>query len=250
MPRDPSTTVRYALDASSQLDGFGITLGIDATKSLTKLLELRANPPEEPPPNEAAELIAGSASATAIDRAIAQKLGAHLRAGQHVRACQIVAARILDAILDDRVRLHADLAAHANPLISRLHEAAELTETVAELVKQRRVDEAHTAATASADAEDLHQIFKIRDAYITPPGMRWSTGWWDCSRFSNPWDVNHPSPQGDSHWDQWRASIARGGRLWFVPVEQATAASAAHEPTGIPTPINPRRTGNATFASN
>ena len=188
--RDPSTAARNALDAANQLDAFGVELGADAAKWLTKLLELRANPPVEPGANEAAELIAGSGSATAIDRALAQKLASHLRAGQHVRACQIVAARILDAILDDSPRIHSELAITATGIIERLHRSALIDEDIVTLTRARRTDEAHALATAESDVIELSDQYQVRNNVLTAPGARWSTGWWDCSIWQTPWDTS------------------------------------------------------------
>ena len=247
--RDPSTAARNAIDASNQLDGFGITLGADAAKWLTKLLELRANPPVEPPANEVAELIAGSASATAIDRALAQKLGAALRAGQHMRATQIVGGRVLDAILGDRDRVHAELSTTATGIIERLHRAALIDASIIELTRARRTDEAHALAVAESDTAELSDLYQVRNNVLTTPGARWSTGWWDCAIWQTPWDtaIGHVSETDGSKWGLWRATIRAGGRLWYPTHEQATTASQAHEPADMLPPINPRRTGNATF---
>ncbi len=248
MPRDPRTAIRHTIAATDQLDGFGIELGADAARWLKKLTELRADQPEEAPPDQVAELIANSAKPAEIDKAVAYKAGQQIRIGQHLAARQIVACRTLDAILDDRDRIHNELAAHANRSITRLHQAAALTESIIELTKARKTEEAHLLATATADAEDLKQLFHTRDTYLTPLGMQWSTGWWSCAHFQNPWEIDHPSPQGDNTlWDQWRAKIQRGGRLWYPTIEEAHAASQPHEPKDVLPPIDPRRSTVATF---
>jgi len=239
--RDPSTAVRHALDATNQLDGFGIELPTDAARWLTKLTELRANPPVEPPPNQVAELIADGAKASEVDKAIAVRLGAHLRAGQHTRATQIIGGRLLDAILNDAHRIHTELSTTADGIIERLHRAALINETIIELTRARRTDEAHALAVAESDVIELDDLCKLRNNVLTAPGARWSTGWWDASIWSNPWAITHPIVDGGSRWDLWRANIRAGGRLWFATHEQATTASAAHEPADMLPPINPRR---------
>lgn len=246
-----STAPLDALTAAKQLDLFGVELPDAATKWLEKLQELRNRPPEEPPRNRVAELFADSATPAAIDKALAAALSANLKVGQARLAQQIVGRRMLNALIDDRDRLHRELAAHADPIVSRLHEAAVIDETVAELVKQGRVDAAHSVAVAESDCAELCDLFDLRNRYLTPSGTQWSTGWFDCSIWENPWDIasGAVAESDGTKWGFWRAKIRTGGKLWFVPHEVATAASQEHEPADLVKPIDPRRTGHGAFVS-
>lgn len=244
---DNTTAPLDAIEAARKLDGFGIELPDAAAKWLEKLQELRAHPPEEAPRNKTAELIADSATPAAIDKALAYAVSANLRSGQHRVAQGIVGRRMLEALIADRSRIHAELAVTANETIERLHTAALIDETVAELVKSRRVDAAHTLATAESDVAELHDLFELRNRFLTPPGSHWSRGWWDASTWQNPWDVagGAVADHDGTRWGHWRAVIRANGRLWFVPYEVATAASQEHEPAdNMVKPIDPRRSGS------
>lgn len=218
---------------------------------MTKLNELRTQPPEEPPRNQVAQLYADSATSAAIDKALAAALSANLRAGQARFAQQILGRRCLDEILADAPRIHTELSATANEIIARLHEAAQITETVAELVKARRVDAAHSLAVAESDVSELHDLFELRNRFLTPPGSQWSTGWYDCSVWSNPWEINqgHVAENDGTKWGFWRAKIRAGGKLWFATHQEAVAASREHEPSDMIKPIDPRRTSHGTFVT-
>lgn len=222
---------REALTAARQLHLFGVDLPADAAKWLDKLHALRADPPAEAPPNRVAELIADSASPAAIDKALANAVSQHLRAGQHRHAQQLCGQRVLAALLDDRERLHRELSITANELIDRLTEAASITQTVVELTKERRVAEAHIVACAESDAGDLRALYTLRDDYLTPPTARWDAQRWSCRYFANPWDVRHPAPGGDGQWEQWKSYIKAGAELWFPSFEEAVEAVNAHQPT-------------------
>ncbi len=245
---DFDTSAMDAIDTARQLDQFGIELPTDAARWLEKLHELRASPPNEAPHNEIATLIAASAKLAAIDEAIAYRLGQNLRTGQHRHAQQIVGRRCLDAILDDRDRLHTELAVTANQLIGRLHQAALIDESVTDLTRQRRVDEAHMLAVAESDVAELSDLFKLRSAYLTPRQSRWLTGWYSCEVWSNPWAFGHIASNDGSKWGTWRATIRAGGELWFVPFEVAAAASTENEPADMIPPIDPRRRTGRMFA--
>ena len=100
-------------------------------------------------------------------------------------------------------------------------------------------------ACADSDAAELRDLYALRDRYLTPSGSHWSTGWWSCETFSNPWDISgRHADHGGTLWGHWRANIRAGGRLWFATYEDATAASSAHEPN-MTAPIDPYR---ASFA--
>lgn len=246
MSRFSIDTAAYdALDAARQLDRFSVDLPGEARRWLDRLTELRANPPAEAPRNQVAELIVDAAKPAEVDRALARAVSQHLRIGQQRLAQQIAGQRMLDALLADGDRVHAELAATANPIIERLHHAALLDETVAELARARRVDDAHALATASADVDELNDLFTIRNSYLTAPGSQWSTGWHSCAIWSNPWAIGHVAENGGSTWDRWRAVIRAGGRLGYLSHAEAVAASQAHEPSGMTAPIDPRR---STFA--
>lgn len=228
------TSARDAIDAAHALDGFGVELPPEATRWLNKLNELRANPPAETPRNRVAELIADSAKPAEVDRALAYSVSQNLRAGQHRLAQQIVGARMLDEVMRDRDRLHRELKVTADDLIGRLHEAATITETVIELTRERRTDEAHLVATIESDVGELRALYDLRDNYLTPAHARWDAGQWSCRYFANPWHVRHPAPGGSGQWDHWKAYIKAGAELWYPSFEEAAEAVNAHQLTPAP----------------
>jgi len=233
-----------ALNAAQQFDRFGVDLPDEAQRWVQRLNELRQNRPEAPAHNGVAGLIAYGAKPATIDAAIAEYVGHAHRQQQHQMAENIVGQRTLAAILNDRDRLHRELAATATDIIDRLHQAAAIDETAVELIKQRRTTEAHAVATADSDAAELRNLYQLRDRFLIPPQARWSTGWWSCAEFESPWDIEHPSVRDDSLWGMWRAEIRAGGRLWFATVEEARAASQPHEPTSSEMlPPDPRSSG-------
>ena len=237
-----------AQNAARSLDEFGIKLNTDADRCLQRLNDLKANPPTPLPHNAVAGLVADAAKPAVIDAAVAAHIGHNHRIIQHDVAINIVGQRVLDAILGDRDRLHAELALIANEVIDRLHRAAAVDESITELAKQRRNDEATVLASIDADAEQLRRLFVVRDEYLTPASEKWSTGWWSCATYSNPWDVKNPSPREETVWEVWRAEIRAGGQLWFPTIAEARAASQAREPRpsdSVVAPMNPYRT--ATF---
>lgn len=230
------------------LDEFGITLNADVHRWLQRLNELKANPPQPLPHNAVAELVADAAKPAVIDAAVAAHVGQNHRIIQHDVALNISGRRVLDALLADRDRIHATLAVIANEVIDRLHRAAAVDESITELAKQRRNDEATVLACIDSDAETLRRLFVIRDEYLTPASEKWSTGWWSCATYSNPWDVKNPSPREETVWELFRAEIRAGGQLWFPTIEEARAASQVREPRtndSVLPPIDPRR--HATF---
>ena len=247
MPVYSDTSARDSTEAARALDGFGIELPPEAVKWLDKLHSLRAEPPVEAPRNAVAELFADSAKPADIDKTLAYNATQNLRSGQHRHAQQIVGRRCLDALLADQDRLHAELAVHADAIIGRLHEAAGLDESITDLTRARRTEEAHLLACAASDAAELHDLYQVRNLYLTATGSKWLTGWYTCQIWSNPWDFNHIAENDGSRWGTQRATIRAGGKLRYVPFEVATAASTKHEPGITPPVIDPRRTG-ATFA--
>ncbi|WNG92649.1 hypothetical protein [Mycobacterium sp. ITM-2016-00318] len=242
-----STSALECLDAAHALNHFGLDLPEDASHWVKRLTELRANRPEPPPHNAAALLIADNATADNIDRAIAEHVGKQHRLTQHREAESIAGQRALSAILADRDRLHSELRVTADQLIERLHSAAQLEETIVELTRARRNDEAHLVACAESDAGELRDAFQLRNRFLTPPGSHWATGWWSCETFSNPWvDVSSRADDDGTLWSHWRANIRAGRTLAFFTIEEAHAASQAREPD-MTEPFDPRRS-SATFA--
>ena len=128
-----------------------------------------------------------------------------------------------------------------------MHEAAALTEDIAELARQRRTDDAALLASALSHAATLQDLFKLRDWYLVLPGEDWSTGIWDARTWCNPWDVQlHVLVGvggGAGVWEELREGIRKGGTLWYPSIQQAHAASGPHQPNNDPDPINPRRDG-------
>lgn len=243
----PSTAAYDAIDAARAFNHFGLELPKDASHWVQRLTELRSNRPEAPPHNAVAKLFADNAKAGDIEKAIAAHLGHSHRRNQHSEAETIAGARALNAIREHRDELHAQLATIAAELIDRLHRAAQISEDIRELSRQRRTAEAHLIATAEDDAAELHDLYEVRNNYLTAPGSHWATGWWDCQTFRNPWDIGagKSDHDGATLWTAWAASIRAGGTLWFPTFEEATAASQAREPDMTP-PIDPRRE-TATF---
>ena len=226
-------------NATRAIDQFGITLNTDAEQWLQRLNDLKATPPAPLPHNAVAELIADAAKAAVIDTAIAAYVGQSHRGLQHDVALNIVGRRVLDAIVADRDRIHAELAELANEVIDRLHRAAVTDESISELTRQRRNDEAHLLACIDSDAETLRSLFYIRDEYLTPSSEQWSTGWWSCAQFANPWDVKNPNVRDETPWGLWRASVRAGAQLWFPTIEEARAASQPHEPRAADSMLAP-----------
>jgi hypothetical protein len=233
--------------AVSALAQFNITLPDDAQRWLTRLTELRENPVEQPAHNTVALLIADNAKPADIDRATAAHVGAQHRINQHQQAQAICGQRIIAAILADRDRLNTELATQAHELIDKLHAAATIDESVAELTKQRRTEDAELLVWVDTDVEQLRRMYFVRNEYLTPPGAQWTTGWWDCSEWQAPWLIKNPATTDSSMWSQYRASIRAGGQLWYPTWEQATEASTAHEPGEMLPPINPVRGNNSAF---
>jgi hypothetical protein len=217
-------------NACRALDEFGITLNADADRWLQRLNELKANPPQPLPHNAVAELVADAAKPAVIGAAVAAHVGQNHRIIQHDVALNISGRRVLDALLADRDRIHAALAVIANEVIDRLHRAAAVDESITELAKQRRNDEATVLACIDSDAETLRRLFVIRDEYLTPASEKWSTGWWSCATYSNPWELKNSSPREETVWEVIRAEIRAGGQLWFPTIAEARAASQAREP--------------------
>ncbi|MBX7433480.1 hypothetical protein JDV09_15370 [Mycobacterium sp. Y57] len=233
-----------AIQAAQSFDRFAVELPDDAVTALHKLMELRQSQPEDPPRDTVAHLIADSAKPNVIDAAIAAHVGANHRQQQHRVAETLTGRRVLAAIMADRARLHTELAVTADELIDRLHRAALITESVVDLARAKRPDDAHLLAVIESDAAELKDLYVLRDRYLTADGARWSTGWWSCQHWRTPWDHGHVADHDSSQWGAWRAVIRAGGNLWFVPIEEATAASAKHEPSGpdlMTQPFNPRK---------
>lgn len=178
---------------------------------------------------------------------MAHAVSAHLRAGQHRHAQQLCGQRCLAAILDDAPRIHTELAATASEIVERLHTAALIYETVADLVKARRVDNAHTLAVAESDVAELDDLYKSATNTSRHANHVGAQGWCDCSIWSNPWDIfaGHVAENDGSRWGHWRAVIRSGGKLWYPSHEQATAASREHEHADMTKPIDPRRVAPA-----
>jgi hypothetical protein len=238
-----SNSAFEAIDAAHAFNHFGLDLPEDASHWVQRLTELRANRPEAPPRNAVATLIVDEAQAADIDQAIAAHLGNSHRVQQHSEAESIAGQRALTAIRADRDRLHSELRFTADQIIERLHQAAAIDESITDLTRARRVDEAHVLACANSDAVEPRDAYQLRDNYLTPPGSHWSTGWWDCGWYSNPWDIGNGNADHDrTLWGALRANIRAGGRLWFPTLEEAHAASEAHEPN-MTTPIDARRDG-------
>jgi hypothetical protein len=242
------TAVYDALDCGREFDRFDVALPDTAATWLTKLIALRENKPEPPHPNAVGEMIAASAEPAAVDAAIAASLGAQHRTNQHGHAERLCAQRVLAAVLQDRDRLHRELAAVADELINRLHRVAAIEETIAELARERRVDEAALLANVEVDAATLKDLYAVRNAYTTPGGVfaEWSTGMWSCETWATPWDLPPHETVIDSGslWELWRAGIRGGARLAFFTIEQAREQSDAHEPRDLE-PIDPRLTSFA-----
>ena len=248
-----SNSAYEAIDAAHAFHHFGIDLPDDATHWVQRLNELRGTRPVQPPPNAVAVLLADNAKAADIDEAIAAHLGHNHRRNQHSEAETIAGARALNSILKHRDELHDQLASIANDLITRLHQAAQITEDIRELTRQRRTDEAHLLATADSDASELNDAYTLRDNYLTAPGSHWSTGWFNCQHWSNPWDITGANATGananhdGSLWGVWAANVPAGGKLWFPSYEEARAASQTHEPNELAPPFNPVQHSTATF---
>jgi hypothetical protein len=217
-------------NAARSLNEFDIKLNADTDRCLRRLNDLKANPPQPLPHNAVAELVADAAKPAVIGAAVAAHVGQNHRIIQHDVALNISGRRVLDALLADRDRIHAALAVIANEVIDRLHRAAAVDESIAELAKQRRNDEATVLACIDSDAETLRRLFVIRDEYLTPASEKWSTGWWSCATYSNPWELKNSSPREETVWEVIRAEIRAGGQLWFPTIAEARAASQAREP--------------------
>lgn len=239
-----------AAQCARRLHDFGIDLPPDAEAALARLNQLRDAPPPPPAHNAVAQLYADDAKPAAINAAIAERLGYQHRADQHKMAQNILGRRVLDAVMADRDRIHSELKAQADECITRIEFAAQLDETVLELTQQRRVNEAHALSVVESDCEVLRACYYVRNEWLTtsPGPNRWSTGWWSCETWANPWDVarNHVAENDGSRWGLWRATIRAGGKMVFWTHEQATAESRKHEPGNVLPPINPVRAG-ATF---
>lgn len=230
-----------ASEAARAFNQLGIELSEEAQQWVQRLTDLRANKPQPAPHDAVAVLIADNAKASVIDAAIAHHVGQNHRIQQHARAENILGGRVLAAILDDRDRLHNELKAQAEPIIKRLHRAADITDSITDLVRAGRTDDAALVATIEPDAESLRMLYYVRDTYLTPPTAQWNTGWWSCQHWQNPWDIEHPAAHDDTLWGTYRASLNARGTLWFPTWEQATEASSAHEPGEMLAPINPVR---------
>ena len=231
------------LEAARQFGRIGVQLPDMADQWVQRLIKLQASRPEAPAHNAVAELIADAAKESEINAELTRHVNHPLRAVQHAEAERVCGQRALAAILADQHRMHQKLAAAADPLIERLHAAALIDEDLRQLVLQGRSDEAHMLSVIDADAAELRELYALRDEFLTSPTEQWSTGRWDCAAFENPWDIPHfgLSTGGDEGlWATWRRSIRAGGRLWFPSLFDAHAASAAHEPTDVPS-IDPRR---------
>lgn len=238
------TTGFDAIAAVEALGRFEIVLPAEAAGWFAKLTELRETRPSAPAHDAVARLLADSAKPAAVDKALAAHLAAQHLANQHRLAEAIVGQRVLDAILADRGDLHRQLAEIATGHIVQLHKAAAVDDSIADLTRQGRTDDARLVATVEGDVERLRQAFHVRDSYLTPqPGpQRWSTGRWNCSAFRNPWEIQHPAMETEGLWGVWRANIKAGGQMWFPTVEEAREASAQHEPPGtVLAPITPTR---------
>lgn len=236
-----------ASEAVRVFDHLAIELSQEAQQWVQRLNDLRGNKPQPAAHDHVALLIADNAKPAAIDAAIAAHVGEAHRTQQHARAENVLGGRVLTAILDDRDRLHRELADRADTLIDKLHRAADITDNITDLVRAQRTDDAALVATIEPDAEQLRQLYYVRDTYLTPPTAQWSTGWWSCQHWAAPWSVEHPGAHDDTLWGTWRATIRAGGTLWFPTWEQATEASQAHEPTELLPPVNPVRGNNSTF---
>lgn len=236
-----------ASQAFRALDQLGIELSADTQRLAKRLNILRENPPQPAPFNRVAHLIADDANDKAISQAVIEHLGTNHLIQQTVLAADILGGRVLDAILDDAPRIHAELRVTADELIDRLHQAAALDLSVIELTKARRIDDAHLAATAESDAESLRTLYFVRDTYLTPPTARWCTGWHDCRTVKNPWDATYIGEHDETTWGTWQAAIRAGAQLWYPTVEEATAASQAHEPGDMLPPIDVHRSSTGMF---
>src|SRR4051794_11674807 len=133
-----STSSLDALDAAHALHHFGLELPEDAAHWVQRLTDLRSNRPQPMPHNAVATLIADDAEPEAVDKAIAAHLGHNHHLQQHVEAESISGQRALNAILAARDELHRHLANIAADTIARLHQAAQITDDIRELTRQRR----------------------------------------------------------------------------------------------------------------
>jgi hypothetical protein len=233
---DPRFEAKYF---AQQIAQFNVEPPEDAARWLARLTELEASRPEAPAPNALAELIADGADPADIDTAVAAYVGIKHRVAQHGEAERICGQRAMAAVRANRDTLHKQLAAIAEQLIDRLHAAAEITEPIAQLARERRTEDAALVAHADSDAEQLLALYRLRNQFATPTGAQWSTGLWSCENFSNPWDLPRDTSGDGSLWGVWRAGIRAGGQLWFPSVEEARAASEPHEPVDEPEPIDP-----------
>jgi hypothetical protein len=232
---------REANDCAKRLAHFSIEPPTPAARWLARLHQLQQNPPLPAPHNGVAELLAApeAPDEADVDAAIMRHLSAHHRAQQHGTAEKLVGRKALDAVLASRDELHKQLAGIADEIIAKLHAAAEITETLGDLTRQRRIDDATIVAHADSDAEQLLALYMLRNQFLTPAGAQWSTGLWSCENWSNPWNLQNHTGTYMTIWGSWREGIRHGGRLWFATFEEATAESSAHEPVDEPEPIDP-----------
>lgn len=248
-----SSSAYEAVDAAHAFSRFGVDVPEDADRWIQRLTELRGNRPEPSPRNRVAVLIADNSEAADIDKAVADHVGNAHRVQQHAEAENIAGQRALCAIMAARDDLHRQLAKIADDIISRLHQAAAIDESIIDLTRSRRVEEAHILACADSDAAELHDLCTLRNRYLTPVGLRWSTGWWDCAHYRNPWDIgrgheNHGHADGTqcTPFCEVRTKVRQGAELWFPSIEEAHAESLPHEPTdNTMTPFDPKRTSAA-----
>lgn len=235
--------------AAKRLDEFGIVLSADGQKWLDRMLELRANPPQEAHPNAVAVLIADGAKPADIAKAVAAHNDYPHLAQQTKIAQNLLGQRVLDSIVADKQRIHAELRQHADEAIDRLNRAARLDGNITDLTRARRAEDAHLLATAESDCETLHALYRVRDQYLEPGSPQsWSTGRYSCSQIRNPQAVEFVADHDGSRWGLMRARIRAGAEFWFPTRAEARAESSRHEPKGNVLPsIDPRRTGAATF---
>lgn len=221
-----------ARDLLDALDRLGITPPPAVLDAAETWARVTSSQPVIPPATELRDkIIAGISPEELAGALLNHGLGSQL-ADAWRSAATLCARRVLDAAVQARNEIHAELAALAGDLIAQLEAVAAIGSTTLDtLVREGRTKEAKLFADRESVAADLRHLYAVRDNYLMPPGVRrLSMNGHDFSRWQTPDLAEQHGQAGGSLADSTVTAIRAGARLWFPSTDEAIAlAQAAYD---------------------
>jgi hypothetical protein len=212
-------------DALAGFDARGVKLPDAVTAAVEHWRAVKNRAPADQPATAIRQAIVAGADDDEIDRLLLRDLGSTRLRSAFAQAAIDAANRALAAIIDARADLHAQLSKLADKAIADLAAVAALGDTSLDtLVRSGKTAEAKLFADRAVTGTELHAVFKLRDDYLLPGGIKAArVGHIDATQWRDPTAVDGTT--GATVVDRYLSGLRAGGTLWYPTAEEAVAAA-------------------------